>query len=259
MTADSAIYNSERTAAAYAFTRPPVHRHIVERMPRHLPRTHAIDSALDIGCGAGASTVALRPLAKRIVGVERYASMLKHAGTVAPEAEFHVGCAEALPFAPQAFDLVTAAGVLNYTDVNATLSEVARVLSVHGVFIPYDFSTGRHLRNDTRLAEWHNEFSQRFPSPPGYALDLRALNYAKHNLVLYEYEEFEVRVPMSLAEYVNYMVGEAGVDNALQRGEAESEIRGYIEGGLQAVFSEDLREVIFEAQAAFVRKSCALP
>ena len=56
-----------------------------------------------------------------------------------------------MPFAAHAFDLVTAAGVLNYTDVEASLAEVARVMSVQGVFVPYDFSGGRRLREDTRL------------------------------------------------------------------------------------------------------------
>lgn len=256
MTADAAIYKSERTAIAYAFTRPPVHRHIVERIRRHLPRAQSTNCALDIGCGAGASTAALTPLAEKVVGIERYALMLKHVETVAPRAEFYVGRAEALPFASHSFDLVTAAGVLNYTDVDASLSEVERVLSVHGIFIPYDFSTGRRLREDPRLCEWHKEFGQRFPYPPGYELDLEALNYDKHNLALFEYEEFEVGIPMPLVEYVNYMMGEAGVDNALLLGENESEIRRYIRDGLQAIFSESSREVIFEAQIAYVRKSC---
>lgn len=255
MTADSALYNSERMATAYAFTRPPVHRHIVERISRYCSLAGPVTSALDIGCGAGASTAALATLAKRVVGLERYASMLKYAGNIAPKAEFHVGRAEALPFEPNAFDLVTSAGVLNYTDVDATLSEVGRVMSVRGVFVPYDFSAGRRLREDKRLSEWHTDFRLRFPSPPGYTLDLRILNYAKHSLVLDEYEEFEVGIPMSLAEYVNYTVGGAGVENALSNGQSEFEIRRYIEDCVKSIFAGGPREVIFETQLAFVRKS----
>ena len=32
MTADGAIYQSKRLGAAYAFSRPPVHRHVAERI-----------------------------------------------------------------------------------------------------------------------------------------------------------------------------------------------------------------------------------
>ena len=255
MTADAKIYASERMAAAYAFTRPPVHRHIVERMSRYVAQEWPVDAALDIGCGAGASTAALAPLAKRRVGLERYASMLKHSGAIAPGAEFHVGCAEALPFAAHAFDLVTAAGVLNYTDVEASLAEVARVMSVQGVFVPYDFSGGRRLREDARLGEWHKDFCLRFPSTPGYSLDLRALNYASHGLALEAYEEFEVEIPMSLAQCVNSMAGDSRVENALSERQSESEIKACIEDSLRPVFCESRLEVIFEAQIAFVRKS----
>lgn len=61
MTADAKIYTNERMAAAYAFTRPPVHRHSVERISRYVAQEWPVDAALDIGCGAGASTAALTP------------------------------------------------------------------------------------------------------------------------------------------------------------------------------------------------------
>jgi ubiquinone/menaquinone biosynthesis C-methylase UbiE len=47
--------------------------------------------------------------------------MLTHRRTVAPDAGFVVGQAERLPFATSSFDLVTAAGSLNYTDLPTAL------------------------------------------------------------------------------------------------------------------------------------------
>ena len=90
------------------------------------------------------------------------------------------------------------------------------MLSAHGLFAPYDFSAGRRIRDDPRLADWHAEFQARFPSPPGYALDLRALDYRAHGLALAGYEEIEVGIAMSLAQYIDYLLGEAGVEMALR-------------------------------------------
>lgn len=253
MTADSSIYDSERVAAAYAFTRPPVHRHLVARLPSYLSRPGPIAVALDIGCGAGMSTAALALVAKRTVGLEPHRPMLAHSGQVAPTAVFCVGRAEALPFSPGAFDLVTAAGALNYADLALSLGEVARVLSVRGLFAPYDFSAGRRIRDDTRLAAWHDEFQARFPSPPGYALDLRALDYRAHGLALAGYEAIEVGITMSLTQYIDYLLGEAGVEMALRRGGQEAQVRAYCEAGLAGIFDSGPREVLFDAQLAVAR------
>lgn len=64
---------------------------------------------------------------------------------------------------------------------------------------------------------------------PGYALDLRSLNYA--------------------------MAGDSRIENALSKGQSESEIKACIEDSLRPVFCESRPEVIFDAQIAFVRKS----
>ena len=253
MTADGAIYGSERLAAAYAFSRPPIHRHVIGRLMRHLPPAAVVHAALDVGCGAGASTAALLPLARRVIGLEPYAPMLAHASAVAAGAAFLVGRAEALPFPPASFDLVTAAGALNYADVEVSLSEVARVLSPHGLFVPYDFSAGRRLRDDGRLGDWYARFRARFPSPGGYALDLPALPYRGHGLDLVDYEEIEVAIRMSSAAYVDYLLGDAGVELALSRGQRESEVRRFCEDGVGDVFSAGSRDVVFEAQIASVR------
>lgn len=250
MTADSSIYASERAAKAYAFTRPPVHRHLIARLPRYLSRPGPVAAALDIGCGAGMSTAALALLAKRTVGLEPQRPMLMHSGRVAPAAAFCVGRAEALPFASGAFGLVTAAGVLNYTDVDLSMGEAARVLAAQGLFAPYDFSAGCRIRNDPRLSAWHAEFQARFPSPPGYALDLRALDYGAQGLVLRGYEEIEVDIAMSQAQYVDYLLGEAGVEMAVRGGQSAELVREYCEAGLAAVFASGPRDIVFDAQLA---------
>jgi ubiquinone/menaquinone biosynthesis C-methylase UbiE len=101
------------------------------------------DRALDVGCGAGLSTAALTPLARQVIGLEPISAMLTYRQAVAPRARFVLGQAERLPFPARSFDLVAAAGSLNYTDLPAALAEVSRVLTRDGTFLLYDFSTGQ--------------------------------------------------------------------------------------------------------------------
>jgi SAM-dependent methyltransferase len=180
--------------------------------------------------------------------------MLKYASAVAAGAAFVIGRAEALPFEVASFDLVTAAGALNYADVELGLSEVARVLARRGLFVPYDFSAGRRLRDDARLGNWYTEFRKQFPSPSGYSLNLRALGYGRSGLELVGCEEVEVGITMSLASYVDYLLGDSGVQDAISDGQLESDIRRSCKDGVNAIFSAGTREVVFEAQIAYVRK-----
>lgn len=133
------VYDSDRFAAAYAFDRPPLHSLILQRFSHPL-----VDRALDIGCGAGLSTDALAGRAQTIVGLEPVRRMLRHASQVAPGAHFVVGSADALPFASAAFDLITAAGSLNYADPSLFVPELARVLRPDGTLVVYDFGTVSH-------------------------------------------------------------------------------------------------------------------
>src|ERR1700744_6589981 len=121
----TSVYDSERLAAGSAFDRPPVHEQVL-----HSARLTGQQAwALDVGCGAGLSTAALAPLAQRVTGVEPVPAMLAHRRTVAPTAQFVIGRAERLPFTDGSFDLVTAAGSLNYTELAAARAERARVLA----------------------------------------------------------------------------------------------------------------------------------
>ena len=168
----ASVYDSERLAAAYARDRPPIH----ERILRAARLGRQADLALDIGCGAGLSTAALAPLAKRAIGLEPVSTMLTHRRTVARDASFVIGRAECLPFAAESFDLVAAAGSMNYTDLPAALAEIGRVLTRDGTFLLYDFSTGRRSVGGDELADWFDSFERRFPWPPGWTpLDVREL------------------------------------------------------------------------------------
>jgi hypothetical protein len=113
--------------------------------------------------GAGVSTAALAPLARQVTGLEPIPAMLVHRRAVAPHAGFVI-CA-GLPSA---------------------LTEIARVLTRDGRFLPYDFSVGRRSVSGDKLAGWFALFEQRFPQLPGgwQPLDVHELPLAEHGLRL---------------------------------------------------------------------------
>jgi SAM-dependent methyltransferase len=254
MPADPRIYDNDRVANAYAHTRPPVHARAWQRIAPRLPLTLPVQRALDIGCGAGASTAALAPYARHLTGIDPFDAMVRRAAVALPDATIVRGSAETLPFADGRFQLVCAAGSLNYSDVARSVAEASRVLVAGGCFVPYDFATGNRVPGDASLLERFRAYRERFPAPPGYALDLAALPYAAHGLERLAYEDFDVAVLMTGAAYTDYLMGDAGVEVAIAAGLPAGDAQAFIEAHFKAVFAHAPREVLFNVQVALARK-----
>jgi SAM-dependent methyltransferase len=240
------VYDSARLAAGYAFDRPPVH----ERILRAARLDGPADRALDVGCGAGRSTAALAPYARRVVGLEPAPAMLAHRRTVAPDASFVVGAAERLPFAGGTFELVTAAGSLNYTDLPLALAEIARVLTGDGRFVLYDFSSGR----SAALADWFAAFEQRFPSSAGWKpLSPRTLPLPAAGMRLLGHDDVETHLPMSLDAYLRYVLSGSNVDSAIRRGDCDAaEAEDWCRRTLTPVFAHGDVTVVFPGYVATI-------
>ena len=250
----TSVYDSERLAAGYAFDRPPIHEQILLRSDR-LDRQ--ADQALDVGCGAGLSTAVLAPLARQVVGLEPVPAMLAHRRTVAPEARFVIGQAERLPFAAGSFDLVAAAGSLNYADLPSALAEIARVLTQDGTFLLYDFSVGRRSVSGDELAGWFASFEQRFPWPPGWQpFEVRELPLVEYGLRLLDYTDAETRLPMTFDAYLRYMLSEVNVDHAIASGACGAdEARDWCRGTLRTVFADGEVTVVIPGYVATLARA----
>ncbi|MGW3347783.1 class I SAM-dependent methyltransferase [Nonomuraea rubra] len=248
----ASVYDSDRLAAGYAFDRPPVHQQILKSVQLNRPAGRA----LDIGCGAGVSTAALAPLAEYVIGLEPIPAMLVHRRLVAPTARFAIGTAEKLPFAAASFDLIAAAGSLNYADLSLALAEVDRVLTPDGVFLLYDFSKGRSSLTGSALAAWFASFEQRFPSPPGWRqLAIQELSVVQTGLDLLDYTDVEIPIRMTLSDYLRYVLAEVNVDSAIARGDVSAEqARDWCHRTLAEVFRNGEETVVFRGYLATLVK-----
>lgn len=252
--ASGEIYDSRRLAYGYAFHRPPVHPRILSLVAADLGITSPLGCALDIGCGAGVSTAALAPLARVTVGLEPVADMLGYHRRVAPRSRFVLARAERLPFASGSVDLMTAAGSLNYVDLCRFLAEASRVLTADAVLVVYDFSSGRRLVDDLALDTWFASFEARYPFPPGYPFDLAELNDDRAGLRIRHRRDFVVDLPLTAAEYLDYVLTEANVERAIASGVALETVREQCGAELAPIFGDRARAVQFEGYVVYVTK-----
>jgi SAM-dependent methyltransferase len=219
-------------AHGYARYRPPVHPVVMEAAR---PFLGFRGTGLDIGCGAGLSTEALRIVARTCIGIDPLESMVRAA---AGRALYAAAAAEALPFAAGTFDVISAAGSLNYAEPEGFFREAARVLKPDGRMVVYDFSPGR-------VGDWLDEFRRRYPPPTGSArpFDPETVRAAARGFRVIHAERFEYGLTLTPEFYLEYMLTETSVADAVRRGTPPESIRAWCAETLS--FFTSPREVLF--------------
>ncbi len=98
------------------------------------------ERALDVGTGTGALALALAPLVREVVGVDREPALLEKARERAPaNATFVEGDATALPFPDGAFDLVATVRTLHHIHrPELAVAELVRVTRPQGRVLVVD-------------------------------------------------------------------------------------------------------------------------
>lgn len=234
------LFSSDAMAEGYARDRPAVHPWVIAQV-RDRMRNPA-KRALDVGCGSGLSTAALHKTADHCVGVEPAEAMLAWTNQVAPNADFAVGRAEQLPFSTGAFDLITAAGSLNYCELAPALREIIRVMTSDGALVIYDFSQGKDFADSPALDEWHTEFKRRYPAPEsGPKLEAGGAL-------------FSMSLPFTAERYLRYAMTETNVSNAISRGIPAGEISDWCAAELDKAFGNQTRQVVFKGYIAIKSK-----
>jgi ubiquinone/menaquinone biosynthesis C-methylase UbiE len=119
-------FESRDAAERYVGGRPYFHPLVIKKIRDFLRLREPIPLALDVACGTGQSTVALKEISSRVVGTEVSREML----TLAREAgvRYVEAPAEDLPFADGSFQLITVALAFHWFDRPRFLAEARRVL-----------------------------------------------------------------------------------------------------------------------------------
>ncbi len=249
------LFNSPDMAAGYARARPALHPRIIGLAGKYL-QPLPVENALDVGCGAGLSTRALESIARHCHGIDPSESMIQCATDLWPGSIFSPGTAEKLPVPSHSIDLITAAGSLNYADLNQFFPEALRVLSPHGRLLVYDFGQGRSFRNSPALDGWFSEFLKRYPMPPDSGREISPETLASHRSGLQPtgHELFEIGLMLDPAFYINYVMTETNIAHAISTGKSGESIRAWCDLTIPAVFENRSREVLFSGYISILSR-----
>lgn len=225
-------------AGRYARSRPYFHPLVVGKAGEFLRLNAPVALALDAGCGAGQSTLALKEIAAQVVGTDISQEMLLSA----PRGEgirYVRAVAEELPFCDASFDLLTVALAFHWFDRTRFLSEAARLLRASAWLVVYNnWFTGK-MRENAEFEVWNRDvYLKRYPSPPRSRAPLDEETARRHGLRFAGQESFTNEVSFSVEELSDYLTSQSNIIAATEGGRERVEgVRSWLVESLAPMFA----------------------
>nr|CAD7458379.1 unnamed protein product [Timema tahoe] len=142
-------------AALYKKFRHPTPDQLITHIVKYVTQQICppLGVAVDVGCGAGQSTLVLAPHFTNILGVDPSDAAIQEArGSNPPRnVQFRVGSAESLDVKPGSVHLVTASQACHWFNLPRFYRETERVLAPGGVLAMYGYLLPRPLLGDIQL------------------------------------------------------------------------------------------------------------
>lgn len=250
-------YFSPRTAAErYAQGRPFFHPLVIGRVKEFLSPPAPLPVGLDVCCGTGLSSLALKELAAEVVGVDASSEMLAFAPQSAG-ITFCLADAERLPFGEDAFDIVTIAQAIHWLDKRRFMAEARRVLRACGWLVVYDdYMTGRMVENEDFRAWFKEAYMEKFPAPPRDRTPINADEAEKEGFRLCMDERFENRIAFSPESLISFVTSHSNVIASVEGGGYEiGEVRAWLAENIKPFFGElERAHFVFEAAVWCLRR-----
>jgi SAM-dependent methyltransferase len=228
---------------------------VIRRIKERLSLTMPVQRALDVGCGTGLSTLALKEIAVQVVGVDSSAEMIalarRHAAI-----EFEMADAEHLAFEDRAFDLVTVSQAIHWFGRASFLQEARRVTRTEGWLIVYDnYFAGSE---NGAFNAWHQEsYLTRYPSPPRAWAAFNAGSTEAEGFHLIDEEVLRNSISFSLDGLIDYFVTQSNINAAVEGGkETIDETRAWLRLSLKCFFETDSTcDFLFNAPIWYLQRS----
>ena len=249
-------FASAEVAERYALVRPFFHDEAARRI-RELAGVERFGRALDVGCGAGQSSIALADIADQVIAIDASQSMLDQAPLRA-NVSYRRGVAEELEFEDGEFDLVSVGSALHWFDQQRFYGECQRVLTKRGVLAVYNDHFTAHLQDVVACKRWmRTRFAKRFRAARRGMRDMDELMAVQCGFDVAHRCSFSHVVAFSRAEFIDYLLTRSNTLAAIQSGkETQDSAREWMDGELSPIIPDGVSgEFIFKCNLWLLQKT----
>ena len=215
------IYKS--VAERYAKHRPYFHPLVIAKIKTHLNLGQPVPLAVDVGCGAGQSTLALKEIAGRVIGMDLSIDMLRAASNK-PGIQYIQAPAERLALSRNVADLLTTSLAYHWFDQEQFFTEVRRVLKESAWLVIYNNWIDGQLEDEPAFEKWFTEvYETRYPSPKRNSAPVTPEFAKQHGFRFVDWEEYENEVEFSVEQLAAYLITQSNVIAATEQGKENVE------------------------------------
>lgn len=246
----SNLFENREEAQRYHRYRPIYHHLLAHELLNYFG--HPVSKTLDVACGTGHSTHALRKMSESIIGCDLSEDMLNEARKES-SIEFIQAPAENLPFPAAQFDYLNISMAYHWLDQMKFLNEARRVLKVDGVLgiDNYGFTGTMVGRDDfkEKYKAFDSTFMQAAPRNKNYPDEE---DLSKSGLELVHEISYHHEVPMNQSDFTIYLMTRSNFLQLTfeQRNIVESKLNSYYKD----LFNGETQVLLFHGQVKLYRR-----
>jgi ubiquinone/menaquinone biosynthesis C-methylase UbiE len=254
-TSERNYFASEEAARQYARARPYFHPIVIKKIKDTLQLDEPLQRALDIGCGTGLSTIALKSIAEEIVGTDIAQEMLSQT-QADPRIQYVHAPAEQLPLPDTSFELVTVSVAFHWFDRSRSLREIWRVLRPSGWLVIYNFLFNGHMVENILFERWNRDvFLVLFPPPVRNNEPVTEEEAQLGDFQVVRHDSFLYSVSLSPEEIAAYLMSQTNVLAAIEQGERQyDDTYNWILRNITPYFELPKGTFVFDGTIEYLRK-----
>lgn len=252
-------FDSKRIALGYA-KRPWLHKSVIEQMKIDcdLDEDFKFKNGLDVGCGAGLSTKALRLICDKVMGTDIADAMVEVCEELYgddPAYSFYVAKAEETKIPEEKYDFVTAAGCINWVDEKKFMENMSDVLADNGLIVIYDFGITDRMAGNEAYTRWYqDEYLKRFPKPPRKE-NKWTQDDLPEGFIMEKQTDYDMEYSFELDAFVDFMLIQSNVNAQIESGSISAEqARDWMIQSLSPVFCDEEKQLVFYGYSWYIRR-----
>ena len=250
-------FEHRAVAERYARYRPYFHPLVIEKIKAYLNIQRPVNFALDVGCGPGQSTTALKEIAEFVIGADISAGMLA-AASKNTGIQYIQSPAEELPIRDHSIDLLTTSLAFHWFDQGRFFAEARRVLKEKAwLVISNNGFTGRMAEN-LDFEQWMIQvYDRRYPSPPRNAVQMTPEVARRYGFQFAREDGYQNNVQFTVEELAAYLVTQSNVIAAIEKGNEKSmdDVYRWIITETRSLFKRERPAFVFSGYIWYLQKT----